>query len=91
VRPAFASACPPRTADAVRALREEDGARRVAVAQYVLAPGRLPDRIAAGAREAGAEVLAPVLGASPELARLVLLRAEQARAALAPPALSLPA
>jgi sirohydrochlorin ferrochelatase len=91
VRPAFASATPPRTADAVRALREEDGARRVAVAQYVLAPGRLPDRIAAGAREAGAEVLAPVLGASPELARLVLLRAGQAHTALAQPALSLPA
>jgi sirohydrochlorin ferrochelatase len=76
----------------VRALREEDGARRVAVAQYVIAPGRLPDRIAAGAEEAGADVLAPVLGACPELARLVLLRADEVRAAtVAPPALTLPA
>lgn len=92
VRPAFASASAPRTADAVRALREEDGARRVAVAQYVIAPGRLPDRIAAGAEEAGADVLAPVLGACPELARLVLLRADEVRAAtVAPPALTLPA
>ncbi|MFG3258222.1 sirohydrochlorin chelatase [Streptomyces sp. NPDC048172] len=73
VRPAFASAALPRTADAVRALRA-DGVRRVAVAPYVLAPGLLPDRIAAGAREAGADVLAPVLGAAPELARLAALR-----------------
>ncbi|PAU44961.1 sirohydrochlorin chelatase, partial [Streptomyces albireticuli] len=43
VRPAFASARPPRTEDAVRALRAE-GVRRVVVAPYVLAPGRLPDR-----------------------------------------------
>ncbi|MDI6408580.1 sirohydrochlorin chelatase [Streptomyces albus] len=73
VRPAFASANPPRTADAVRALRAE-GARRVAVAPYVLAPGRLPDRIAAGAREGGADLLAPVLGAAPEVARVVVER-----------------
>ncbi|NSC24490.1 sirohydrochlorin chelatase [Streptomyces albus subsp. chlorinus] len=73
VRPAFASASPPRTADAVRALRA-DGVRRVAVACYVLAPGRLPDRIAAGAREAGADILAPVLGPAPEVARVVVER-----------------
>ncbi|MFF4172816.1 sirohydrochlorin chelatase [Streptomyces sp. NPDC001744] len=76
VRPAFASAVtaggPPRTGDAVRALRAEPGVRRVAVAPYVIAPGRLPDRIAAGA--AGADVLADVLGPSPELARLLLER-----------------
>ncbi|MER0483504.1 sirohydrochlorin chelatase [Streptomyces sp. Edi2] len=73
VRPAFASASLPRTADAVRALRAE-GVGRVAVAPYVIAPGFLPDRIAAGAREAGADVLAPVLGPAPELARLLLRR-----------------
>ena len=73
VRPAFASATTPTTADAVRALRA-DGIRRVAVAPYVLAPGRLPDRIAAGARESGADLLAPVLGAGPEVARLVTER-----------------
>ncbi|MET7954513.1 sirohydrochlorin chelatase [Streptomyces sp. NPDC005317] len=82
VRPAFASAVtadgPYRTADAVRALRA-DGVRRVAVAPYVIAPGRLPDRIAAGAEEAGADVLAGVLGPSPALARLLLTRYDEAR------------
>ncbi|MDT0344098.1 sirohydrochlorin chelatase [Streptomyces litchfieldiae] len=73
VRPAFASASRPTTADAVRALRA-DGVRRVAVAPYVIAPGRLPDRILAGAREAGADLVAPVLGDAPELARLLLAR-----------------
>ncbi|MEU6331291.1 sirohydrochlorin chelatase [Streptomyces sp. NPDC047049] len=73
VRPAFASASLPRTADAVRELRAE-GVGRVAVAPYVIAPGFLPDRIAAGAREAGADVLAPVLGPAPELAHLLLRR-----------------
>lgn len=84
VRPAFASASLPRTADAVRALRA-DGVRRVAVAPYVLAPGHLPDRIEAGAREAGAEVLAPVLGPAPELARLVALRYARAVAGVHEP------
>ncbi|WP_418959723.1 sirohydrochlorin chelatase [Streptomyces tritici] len=79
VRPAFASASLPRTEDAVRALRA-DGVRRVAVAPYVLAPGRLPDRIAAGAREGGADVLADVLGPAPELARLLIERYDGARA-----------
>jgi sirohydrochlorin ferrochelatase len=79
VRPAFASASLPRTEDAVRALRE-DGVRRVAVAPYVIAPGRLPDRIAEGA--AGADVLADVLGPSPELARLLLARYDEAGVAL---------
>ncbi|WP_367123754.1 sirohydrochlorin chelatase [Streptomyces phytohabitans] len=83
VRPAFASASPPGTADAVRALRAA-GAARVVVAPYVIAPGRLPDRIAEGAREGGADLLAPVLGAAPELARLVLLRHGQASAAERP-------
>ncbi|MEV6654288.1 sirohydrochlorin chelatase [Streptomyces sp. NPDC051219] len=78
VRPAFASAALPRTDDAVRALRAE-GVRRVAVAPYVIAPGFLPDRIARGAREAGADVLADVLGPAPELARLLVERYEQAR------------
>ncbi|MEU5980642.1 CbiX/SirB N-terminal domain-containing protein [Streptomyces sp. NPDC047315] len=78
VRPAFASASLPRTEDAVRALRA-DGCARVAVAPYVIAPGRLPDRIAAGARDA--DVLADVLGPSPELARLLVERYEQAVAA----------
>ncbi|MFD4023717.1 sirohydrochlorin chelatase [Streptomyces sp. NPDC058576] len=78
VRPAFASALLPRTEDAVRALRAE-GVDRVAVAPYVIAPGRLPDRIAAGAEAAGADVLADVLGPAPELARLLLTRFDEAR------------
>ncbi|MEV7724995.1 sirohydrochlorin chelatase [Streptomyces sp. NPDC087917] len=73
VRPAFASAALPRTEDAVRALRAE-GVERIVVAPYVIAPGRLPDRIAAGAAESGADAVAGVLGAAPELARLLLLR-----------------
>jgi sirohydrochlorin ferrochelatase len=73
VRPAFASAALPRTQDAVRELRAL-GVRRVAVAPYVIAPGRLPDRIAAGAAEADADVLADVLGPAPELAALLLDR-----------------
>ncbi|MER5813478.1 sirohydrochlorin chelatase [Streptomyces sp. NPDC002033] len=84
VRPAFASGTSPtgfsRTEDAVRALRAE-GVRRVAVAPYVIAPGRLPDRIAAGAAESGADVVAEVLGAAPELARLLLRRYDTAAAA----------
>ncbi|MBW3361967.1 sirohydrochlorin chelatase [Streptomyces microflavus] len=78
VRPAFASASLPRTEDAVRTLRAE-GVERVAVAPYVIAPGRLPDRIAAGAEAAGADVLADVLGPAPELARLLLDRYDGAR------------
>ncbi|MEZ0163025.1 sirohydrochlorin chelatase [Streptomyces griseorubens] len=62
-----------RPGDAVRELRAR-GARRVAVAPYVLAPGLLPERIAAEAAEAGADVLAAPLGAAPELVRLVVER-----------------
>jgi sirohydrochlorin ferrochelatase len=76
VRPAFASASLPRTEDAVRELRTL-GCERVAVAPYVLAPGRLPDRIARGATEA--DVLADVLGPAPEVARVLLERYDEAR------------
>ncbi|WP_369173259.1 sirohydrochlorin chelatase [Streptomyces sp. R28] len=81
VRPAFASAGSPagfpRTEDAVAELRAL-GCARVAVAPYVLAPGFLPDRIARGAAEA--DVLADVLGAAPEVARLLSERYDAARA-----------
>ncbi|WP_166020750.1 sirohydrochlorin chelatase [Streptomyces chilikensis] len=81
VRPAVASAASPegfpRTEDAVRELRAA-GCERVAVAPYVLAPGRLPDRIAAGAAAASADVLADVLGPAPEVARLLLTRYDAA-------------
>ncbi|MBZ4317815.1 sirohydrochlorin chelatase [Streptomyces huiliensis] len=76
VRPAYASAAGPRTEDAVRALRAE-GCERVAVARYVLAPGRLPDRIAAGAATAGADAVAEPLGAAREVVTLLVRRYEE--------------
>ncbi|MFI9719931.1 sirohydrochlorin chelatase [Streptomyces sp. NPDC052396] len=76
VRPAFASAVP-RTEDAVRVLRAR-GIRHIAVAPYVLAPGRLPDRIVQGARAAGVDVLADVLGPAPEVVSLVWRRYDAA-------------
>ncbi|MGW7582589.1 sirohydrochlorin chelatase [Kitasatospora sp. NPDC054769] len=54
------------------------GSEHTAVAPYLLAPGLLPDRIAAAAEEAGADVLAPVLGPSPEVAALLLQRHDEA-------------
>ncbi len=77
VRPAFASAARPDTGTAVRALRAA-GARRVVVARCMLAPGLLPDRVAAQAAEAGAELTGPVLGDAPGLAALVLRRYAEA-------------
>ncbi|MFE7532292.1 sirohydrochlorin chelatase, partial [Kitasatospora sp. NPDC057542] len=75
---AYASAAGPRVPDALAALRAA-GAGRTAVAPYLLAPGLLPDRIAAAA--AGADVLADVLGPAPELAALLLRRHDEARRA----------
>ncbi|MFJ7131529.1 sirohydrochlorin chelatase [Streptomyces fungicidicus] len=73
VRPAFVTGPLPRPGTVVRELRAR-GVRRVAVAPYVLAPGLLPDRIAAEAVAARAEVLSAPLGDAPELARLVTER-----------------
>ncbi|MFF3848880.1 sirohydrochlorin chelatase [Streptomyces sp. NPDC002328] len=78
-RSAGAPAGFPRTEDAVRELRAL-GCSTVAVAPYVLAPGFLPDRIARGAAEA--DVLADVLGPSPEVARVLLERYDAARVPL---------
>jgi sirohydrochlorin ferrochelatase len=86
VEVAYASAAGPRVPDALAALRAA-GAERTAVAPYLLAPGRLPDRIAAASEEA--DVLADVLGPAPELATLLLERYDRARhAAPAIPALT---
>ncbi|MGI5131788.1 sirohydrochlorin chelatase [Pseudonocardia sp. CA-107938] len=74
-RAAFATAEPSVT-DAITRLRAR-GARRVAVAQWVLAPGLLPDRIACAAEAAGA-VLAEPLGAHPSVADLVVARYTEA-------------
>jgi sirohydrochlorin ferrochelatase len=82
VLPAFASAAGPTTEHAVRALRAA-GCRRVVVASYFLAPGFLPDRARAGAAAAGATAVADVLGAAPEVARVVLRRYDDALSTLA--------
>lgn len=70
VEAAFASAAAPDVPAAVAALRAR-GARRIAVASWFLAPGRLPDRVAALALDAP---IAEPLGADPEIAALVLDR-----------------
>lgn len=76
---AFASATAPTVATAVAALRAA-GARRLAVASWFLAPGRLPDRIAAQLRAVDpSAIVADPLGASPEVAEVILNRYEQAR------------
>jgi len=77
VVPAYASACGPTTEEAVRALRAA-GCPRVAVASYFLAPGFLPDRAREGAVSGGAQVIADVLGAAPEVTRVLLRRYDEA-------------
>ncbi|MEE6257138.1 sirohydrochlorin chelatase [Plantactinospora sonchi] len=75
-RVGYASASPPTAGAAVAELRAA-GARRVAVATYFLAPGRLYETAMESARQAGAVALAAPLGDAPELARLVLARADE--------------
>ncbi|SDD91811.1 sirohydrochlorin chelatase [Actinokineospora iranica] len=77
VRAAFASAADPGVPAAVAALRAR-GAERIAVAGYFLAPGLLPDRVAAEAAAAdpGARVAAP-LGPAVEVADLLLSRYDE--------------
>jgi sirohydrochlorin ferrochelatase len=70
---AYSSAAPPLPAAAVDLLRAS-GARRIGVAAYFLAPGRLYDVAARSAREAGAVAVAEPLSDAPELARLVAAR-----------------
>ncbi|GLW70614.1 sirohydrochlorin chelatase [Kitasatospora phosalacinea] len=82
---AHASGTGPTVAEALAALRAVPAVRGTAVAPYLLAPGLLPDRIAAAAAAARADHLAPVLGAAPELARLVLARHAEAALALGAP------
>lgn len=71
VLPAFASMAEPTVPAAVELLRAR-GARRIAVASWFLAPGRLPDRVAAAAGPDA--VVAEPLGPAPELAALVVDR-----------------
>lgn len=70
---AFATAAP-AVPEAVARLRA-GGARRVAIAHWFLAPGLLPDRVAAAARAADPGVLlAAPLGAAPAVAAIVVDR-----------------
>ncbi|WAL64051.1 sirohydrochlorin chelatase [Amycolatopsis cynarae] len=86
VVPAFASAARPDVPAAIARLRAQ-GARRLAVASWFLAPGRLPDRIAALAREADPAVrLAGPLAPDPRVGSVVLARY---RESLAPVRLAL--
>ena len=73
VRPAYASAAEPSPAAAVAGLLR-DGAPRVAVATYLLAPGLFADRIRRAALGAGAAAVSPVLGACAEVADVLLDR-----------------
>ncbi|MEN3265019.1 MAG: hypothetical protein V7646_1913 [Pseudonocardia sp.] len=71
---AFATTTEPTVPQAIAALREQ-GAQRVAVAQWILAPGLLPDAIARAARAAGPDLLlASPLAAHPAIAALVAAR-----------------
>lgn len=77
VTPAYASAAEPTPEQEVRRLIEA-GAPRVVVAPYLLAPGYFADKIRVNTLAAGAEVVADVLGAAPELATVLVERYEQA-------------
>jgi sirohydrochlorin ferrochelatase len=76
-RVAYASAAAPTGAEAVADLRAS-GAERIGVAAYFLAPGLLYDTVVGSALEAGAVAAAHPLEGVPELARLVLARADVA-------------
>jgi sirohydrochlorin ferrochelatase len=80
VVPGYASACSPTPAEAIAAARA-DGARRVVVATYLLAPGYFADRVRADALAAGADAVSAALGAAPEVAGLVLERYRAVRSA----------
>ena len=78
VRPAYASAAEPSPAAAVAGLLR-DGAPRVVVATYLLAPGLFADRIRHTALAAGATAVSHALGACAEVADVMLDRFTQAR------------
>ncbi|HEY6309333.1 MAG TPA: CbiX/SirB N-terminal domain-containing protein [Streptosporangiaceae bacterium] len=76
VRSAYASAASPAPAAAVAGLLAA-GARRVVVASYLLAPGFFADRIKNVSLAAGAAAVSAVLGASAEVADVLLDRYEE--------------
>ena len=71
---AYAATGEPTVTDAVSALRR-GGARRVAVASYLLSDGLFQDRL----RGSGADVVAEPLGTHPALVRLIASRFRRAR------------
>jgi sirohydrochlorin ferrochelatase len=73
----YASGAGRRTGAAVAALRA-GGARRVALSAYFLSPGLLYDRVVAEARAVGVTLAAAPMGDAPEVAELVLRRADTA-------------
>ena len=73
VRAAYASAASPGPAVAVTSLLR-DGAPRVVVAIYLLAPGYFADRVRDGSLAASAAAVGPVLGASADVADVLLER-----------------
>jgi sirohydrochlorin ferrochelatase len=76
VTTAFATHPEPSLTEAANQLRRR-GARRVVIAPWFLAPGRLPDRVRTFADGAGIEMAAP-LGAHRLVAKTVLDRFDQA-------------
>ena len=76
-RVAYASAATPDPATAVAGLLAS-GARRVLVASYLLAPGFFADRIRDTALAAGATAVSAALGASAEVADVVIDRYKEA-------------
>jgi sirohydrochlorin ferrochelatase len=81
VRLGFAATGDPSMGDAVAGARR-DGARRVAVASYLLADGLFQERV----RSCGADVVSQPLGTHPALARLIANRFRRAAPGLVPPA-----
>jgi sirohydrochlorin ferrochelatase len=73
---AFVTRPEPSLAEAAGRLRRQ-GARRVVIAPWFLAPGRLPDRVRSFSDEAGLELAQP-LGAHRVVAETVLSRFDQA-------------
>ncbi|MEU8797490.1 CbiX/SirB N-terminal domain-containing protein [Spirillospora sp. NPDC048819] len=73
------TASAPTVSAAVSALRRSAGRRRrIALASYFLAPGVLHDRARIAGFGAGAVAASAPLGGTPEMARLVLARADAA-------------
>jgi sirohydrochlorin ferrochelatase len=75
----YATASGPTVGEAVHALRSQ-GASRIAVASYFLAPGRLYDEAVQQAVGAAAVAVARPLGVAPDVVELVVQRAQMAYA-----------